>query len=119
MGEGERLLRGSMVVIEIENPTPPDAQGCIEQYFAELNARFEGGFDPSRSIPADAHELVRPAGALLIARLHGRAIGCGALKFHARAPAERKRMWAAPESRGLGLGRRPWMELERKARSGA
>jgi DNA-binding MarR family transcriptional regulator/GNAT superfamily N-acetyltransferase len=118
MSEVERLLRASMVVIGIENPTTPDAQWCIEQYFAELNARFEGGFDPSRSIPADAHELVRPAGALLIARLHGRAIGCGALKFHARAPAELKRMWVAPESRGLGLGRRLLMELERHARDG-
>jgi len=27
-------------------------------------------------------------GLLLIARLHGRPIGCGALKFHQRRPAE-------------------------------
>jgi len=116
----ERLLTASLVKIGIEDPTTSDAQWCIDQYFAELNTRFEAGFDPSRSISADAHELVPPAGALMIARLRGRAIGCGALKFHRRAPAELKRMWVAPEARGLGLGRRLLVDLERHAKeSGA
>jgi GNAT superfamily N-acetyltransferase/DNA-binding MarR family transcriptional regulator len=116
MTDVERLLRASMVKIGIEDPTTPDARWCINQYFAELNTRFDAGFDPSRSISADAHELAPPAGALLIARLRDRPIGCGALKFHRRAPAELKRMWVAPEARGLGLGRRLLVELERHAR---
>ncbi len=116
MTEVERLLRASMVRLAIEDPTTPDARWCIEQYFAELNARFEAGFDPSQSISAGAHELVPPSGALLIARLRGKALGCGALKFHPDAPAELKRMWVAPEARGLGLGRRLLLELERHAR---
>ena len=33
-------------------------------------------------------------------------IGCGALKFHRRAPTEIKRMWVAPSARGLGVGRK-------------
>ena len=120
MTDVERLLRASMVKIGIEDPTTPDAQWCINQYFAELNRRFEAGFDPARSISADVNELVPPAGALLIARLRERPIGCGALKFHHRAPAELKRMWVAPETRGLGLGRRLLHELERHAKeSGA
>ena len=57
-----------------------------------------------------------PSGALLVARLRGGPIGCGALKFHTGAPAELKRMWVAPEARGLGLGRRLLGELERYAR---
>ena len=48
-------------------------------------------------------------------RLHGRPIGCGALKFHQRRPAELKRMWIAPAARGLGVGRRLLGELERTA----
>ena len=56
-----------------------------------------------------------PLGALLIARLHGRPIGCGALKFHTPAPAELKRMWVSPDARGLGLGRRILRELEQHA----
>ena len=116
MAEVERLLCASMVGIEAEDPTTPDARWCIEQYFSELGARFEAGFDPSLSIPADAHELRSPAGALLVARLRERPVGCGALKLHSGAPAEVKRMWVAPEARGLGLGRRLLHELERYAR---
>jgi GNAT superfamily N-acetyltransferase len=105
-----------MVSVTIEDPNTPDASWCIDQYFAELHARFDAGFDPAQSISADADELTPPAGALLIARLDGRAIGCGALKFHPDAPAELKRMWVAPEARGLGLGRRLLEELEKHAR---
>jgi DNA-binding MarR family transcriptional regulator/GNAT superfamily N-acetyltransferase len=116
MGEVERLLGASMVSFAIEEPSSADARWCIEQYFSELDARFEAGFDPSLSIPADVRELSPPAGVLLIARLRAQPVGCGALKFHPGAPAELKRMWVAPEARGLGLGRRLLQELERLAR---
>lgn len=114
----ETLLRASMVKIAVEDPTTRDARWCIGQYFAELDRRFETGFDPSRSISADAEELAMPKGLLLVARLRGDPVGCGALKFHGRAPAELKRMWVAPELRGSGLGRRLLRELERQARKG-
>jgi len=117
MTDVERLLRASTVTIAVEDPATPDARWSIEQYFAELNSRFDAGFDPSQSISAGVHELVPPAGELLIARLRGRPIGCGALKFHRGAPAELKRMWVAPDARGLGLGRRLLLELERHARA--
>ena len=110
------LLRASAISIDVEDPTSADARWCIGEYFAELNRRFEAGFDPAQSIPADADELVRPAGLLLIARLRGAPVGCGALKFHADAPAELKRMWVAPQARGLGLGRRLLQALEHQAR---
>lgn len=116
MSTVERLLQASIVAFAIEDPRSADAQWCIDQYFAELNARFESGFDPSRSISADADELTPPAGALMIARLRVRPIGCGALKFHSGKPAELKRMWVAPEVRGLGIGRRLLLELERYAK---
>src|SRR5271163_238076 len=115
MTEVDRLVRASMVRIAIEDPAAADAHVCFEQYFAELNERFEAGFNPARSIPADAQELKRPAGILLIARLGDRPVGCGALKFHGDEPTELKRMWVAPAARGLGLGRRLLSELERFA----
>src|SRR5215467_5878834 len=65
----ERLLRASMVTIAVEDPTSRDAMWCIAEYFSELDRRFETGFNPARSIPADAEELVVPRGALLVARL--------------------------------------------------
>ena len=69
MQEVERLLAGvahrrSLPRIRRRD----DARWCIEQYFAELAARFEGGFDPARSIPAAAEDLTPPAGLLLVAR---------------------------------------------------
>ncbi|MFA9563599.1 MAG: GNAT family N-acetyltransferase [Acidimicrobiales bacterium] len=108
----ERLLTAGLVEIAVEDPTTDAAQHCISQYFAELNQRFDSGFDPTISNSADADELTAPAGLLLIARLHGDPIGCGALKFHTGEPVEIKRMWVDRSSRGLGLGRRLLGELE-------
>ena len=116
MAEVERLLRASLVRVAAEDPTSPAARWCIRHYFSELDARFRTGFDPARSISADGRELMAPTGALLVARVRQQPIGCGALKFHRGAPAELKRMWVAPEYRGLGLGRRLLLELERHAR---
>jgi GNAT superfamily N-acetyltransferase len=112
----ERLLTASLVEIDVEDPTSRAAQLCMRSYFAELEARFETGFDPARSIPADAETLTEPAGLLLLARLREEPVGCGALKHHGPEPAEIKRMWVARTVRGLGLGRRILDELERCAR---
>jgi DNA-binding MarR family transcriptional regulator len=111
----ERLLSASLVEISAEDPRSPDARWCIGRYFAELTRRFETGFDPAASIPADDEELTPPRGLLLVARLRGRAIGCGALKHHPGDPTELKRMWVEHDARGLGLGRRLLRELEREA----
>ena len=115
MGQVEHLLEATMIRFETEDPTSADAIWCFEQYFAELNARFEAGFDPARSISADALELVPPRGALVIARLRDKPVGCGALKLTKKRAAELKRMWIAPALRGLGVGRRMMNELERVA----
>ncbi len=116
MAEVERLLAASMVRVEVEDPASPDARWCMQQYFAELDRRFEGGFDPAASISADASELTPPAGALLVARLRRRPVGCGALRLRPDRVGVVKRMWVAPETRGLGLGRRLLRELEEVAR---
>jgi GNAT superfamily N-acetyltransferase len=112
----DRLPRADRVEFAVEDPDSRDARWCIGRYFAELDSLFQAGFDPSLSISADPAELTPPAGELLIARLDGRAVGCGALKFHPGAPAELKRMWVLPDERGIGLGRRLLAELERHAR---
>jgi DNA-binding MarR family transcriptional regulator/GNAT superfamily N-acetyltransferase len=116
MGVVERLLTAGLVEVDVEDPASTAARVCIASYFAELDARFDAGFDPSLSIPADVEELTEPAGLLLVARLRGEPIGCGALKLHGREPAEIKRMWVAAPARGLGVGRRILGELEERAR---
>jgi ribosomal protein S18 acetylase RimI-like enzyme len=112
----ERLPRADAVEFAVEDPNSREALWCIGRYFAELDSRFRAGFDPSLSISADPAELTLPAGELLIARLDGRAVACGALKYHPDAPAELKRMWVSPDDRGIGLGRRLLAELEEHAR---
>jgi DNA-binding MarR family transcriptional regulator/GNAT superfamily N-acetyltransferase len=115
MAEVERLLAASAVQVTVSDPRHPDARACLQAYFTELSHRFDGGFDPGRSISADDGELTPPAGLLLVATLHGEPIGCGALKLHGGDPAEIKRMWVAPAARGLGLGRRLLADLEAHA----
>ena len=117
MADVERLLQASMVTYEVEDPAGADAKWCFEQYFTELNRRFDTGFEPARSISAEPDELTPPAGLLVVARLRCRVIGCGALKFHPKKQADLKRMWVAPDVRGLGVGRRMLFELERHARA--
>ena len=116
MGVIERLLTAGLVEMRIEDPRSAAARFCLESYFAELDTRFDTGFDPARSIPADAEELTEPAGLFLVARLHGEPIGCGALKLDGDVPFYIKRMWVAPSARGLGVGRRILHELEDHAR---
>jgi DNA-binding MarR family transcriptional regulator/GNAT superfamily N-acetyltransferase len=115
MAEVERLLVASAIQVSVRDPREPPARSCLRAYFSELARRFESGFDPGRSISADDQELTLPAGLFLVATLHSEPVGCGALKFHDRAPAEIKRMWVSPAVRGLGLGRRILTELEAQA----
>jgi DNA-binding MarR family transcriptional regulator/ribosomal protein S18 acetylase RimI-like enzyme len=117
MGDVERLLTRSLVEISIVDPAHRDAQACLRAYVTELGERFDTGFDPARSIPAELHELRPPAGLFLVARLRSEPVGCGALKLHGQEPVELKRMWVAPSARGLGLGRRLLAELERHAQT--
>jgi GNAT superfamily N-acetyltransferase/DNA-binding MarR family transcriptional regulator len=115
MAEVERLLVAAAVQVTECDPRHLDARACLRAYFSELSRRFDGGFDPDRSISADDEELTPPAGLLLVAAQYGEPVGCGALKFHGDGPAEIKRMWVSPAVRGLGLGRRLLAELEARA----
>ena len=108
-------LRTPAFVFAVEDAASPDAQWCLAQYFAELASRFEQGFDPARSLPADAASMTPPNGAFVVARREGRAVGCGAFKMQPDRRAYLKRMWISRDARGLGLGRRMLSELERVA----
>jgi GNAT superfamily N-acetyltransferase/DNA-binding MarR family transcriptional regulator len=117
MATVERLLTAGLVTVAIEPPASDAARYCLDSYAAELNERFEAGFDPTVSISAGAEELAEPRGLLIVARLRGEPVGCGALKLQDTVPAYIKRMWVAPRARGLGLGRRLLAELEAQARA--
>jgi DNA-binding MarR family transcriptional regulator/GNAT superfamily N-acetyltransferase len=115
MADVERLLTASMVEVDPIDPAHPNARHCLHAYFTELDRRFDTGFDPALSISADDEDMRPPAGLFLVATLHAKPIGSGALKFHDKAPAELKRMWVDESVRGLGVGRRLLSELEDQA----
>ena len=50
-------------------------------------------------------------------RRNGSLLGCGGFKRDTGEAAYLKRMWVAPEARGLGLGKRLLRALEDKARA--
>jgi len=114
MAEVEHLLAASLVEIHEVDASDADAQLCLREYFAELDRRFDAGFDHVLT-PAELAAMRPPAGLFVVATLHGEAVGCGGLRFHGDEPTELKRMWVAESARGLGLGRRLLEELEARA----
>ncbi len=116
MATVERLLTAGLVEVTVEDPTSADAAACLGAYFAEIDERFASGFDLDEALPFAPSDMVEPEGLLLVARLAGEPVGCGALHFFAGGVADVKRMWVSPTARGLGLGRRMIAELEAHAR---
>jgi GNAT superfamily N-acetyltransferase len=103
------------VAIAPEPATGTAALYCLGEYYRELGDRFDGGFDPELSLFPALDELAPPRGIFLVARLHGRPVGCGGLKPISAEAAYLKRMWIAPDARGLGLARRLLSALEEQA----
>jgi len=117
MADVERLLTAGLVELTVEDPHSEDATACLQAYFTEIDERFETGFDFDSAEPFDVGDMVEPEGLLLLARVDGDAIGCGALHFFPDGVADVKRMWVSPKARGLGLGKRLLAELEAEARA--
>lgn len=116
MAQVERLLSASIIKITAASASGAAAQYCLSEYYRELEARFEGGFDPELSLVPSLDEFAPPRGIFLVARMHGRPVGCGGLKPITAEAAYLKRMWIAPDARGLGLARRLLGALEDQAK---
>ena len=92
----------------------PDAQRLVEA----LDAGLAGLYQPSqmfgRNLQGEQTEAGR--GAFLVARVDGRAVGCGAIRLLAGGDAEVKRMYVEPATRRRGIGRTVLERLEETAR---
>lgn len=104
------------ITIEITDPRSEMSANCLQEYYAELAQRFEGGFDVARSADPDALDMVAPRGTFLLAMSDGLPIGCAGLKGTDKGYAEVKRLWIAPSARGLGLARKLMQAIEDSAR---
>jgi len=112
MTEVERLIRAAAVELCVVPPAGAEARQCLAAYFQELAARFDGGFDPGAGGADGDQEMAPPHGWFVVARLEGRAVGCGGLRRLDARTGEIKRMWTAPDARGLGVARRVLHRLE-------
>jgi len=117
MAEVHRLLQLAGLKVDRVDPASHAARWCVGQYFDELGRRFESGFDPAASLPADDRELTPPRGAFLVASVDGQSIACGAVKTISPGVGSLKRMWVAEAGRGLGIGRRMLEALEVESRA--
>ena len=112
-------LAASSVSFHTVDPVSDVAQVAVGGYFAELDARFPGGFDAQGQSTKDAHLLAAPHGAFVVALRDaegGPALACGGVQTITGPDGvtygEIKRMWVSPEARGLGLGSRLLRHLE-------
>lgn len=117
MATVDRLLTASMVEFAVVDPAVPGAREATRRYLAELDERFETGYDSEHAISATDDEVRLPRGITVLATLHGEPVAFGLLKFSpdGRATAHLKRMWVSRDVRGVGLGRRLLATLEAQA----
>ncbi len=98
--------------IALESPRQPDIVALIQ----ELDRWNDDLYPPEASYLLSLDELDVPEVRFIVARLEGRAVGCGALWVHAGDYGEVKRMFSSPVVRGQGVGHRLLAEIERLAR---
>ncbi len=121
--EGQAALQNALE-IAAETLANPVAEALIAALNGELSALYpEPGANHFR---LDPDEVAPGNGIFLVARWHGRPVGCGALRS-IREPAlvrelgsrvgELKRMYVAPDVRGQGIGRALLYRLETEGRA--
>ena len=98
------------------SPTDRLAATALGHYFAELDRRFPGGFDPGDADYAGAVARAPPPAPSSWPPATGEPVACGGVQEIAPGTGEIKRMWVDPAWRGAGLGARMLRHLEEEAR---
>jgi putative acetyltransferase len=96
------------VTVAIETPNQPEVLGLIAASDVYMNALYP----PEGNFAVDIDALCNPDIAFVVARLHGKAAGCGAIKWYGDGTAELKRIFVADDARGNGIGRRIMDQLQ-------
>src|SRR5262249_47523891 len=97
------LVSGALPTIRRVSLVSPEARALIAALDAELTATYpEPGATHFRLEPDEVDE---GQGGFFVAELGSHALGCGAIRRLDPETVEVKRMFVAPEWRGLGLSR--------------
>lgn len=92
------------ITVSPEDPSTPEAQALLSAFVDEVRHRYDaapadvGYFEPSL--------VSGPKSAFLVARVEGRAVGCGALVPMEDDIVEIKRMFVLPNERGHGIAKK-------------
>jgi putative acetyltransferase len=103
------------MAIEIAVETP--LQDDVRRLVGELNEALLALTPPEHCYHMTVEQMAGGDTTVFIARDNGLAVGCGALKRHAGATGEVKRMYTRPSHRGLKIGARIVEQVERLARN--
>ncbi|WP_182524154.1 helix-turn-helix domain-containing GNAT family N-acetyltransferase [Nocardioides dongkuii] len=113
LATADLLVRAATVSLGTVDPASATARAATAQYFAELDRRFPGGFDPGDT--DDVSSMAAPAGAFVVAVSDGAPVACGGVQPIGEGVGEVKRMWVDDAWRGAGLGSRLLRRLEDEA----
>lgn len=102
------MTNGFMIEIKLETPDQPEVHALL----AASDAYMANLYPPESNHLLDVGALMRPEVQFLVARLEGRAVGCGAIVDSKEGWAELKRMYVAPAARGRNVGRLLLRKLE-------
>jgi putative acetyltransferase len=100
-----------MIELAIESPDQHEVHALLaasDTYMAQL-------YPQESNHMLDVSELCRPEVTFIVARMGGRAVGCGAIVESTNGWAEIKRMFVSPLARGQSIGRRLLQKLEATA----
>jgi putative acetyltransferase len=99
--------------VAVEDPRSAEVRALI----VALDDYLDGLYPPENNYLLDVEALCVPEVTFFVARVGGMALGCGALRALDACSGELKRMYVAPEARGLGIGRAILEAIERRARA--
>jgi GNAT superfamily N-acetyltransferase len=96
----------------------PLSAPIVQQLIKSLNAELESIYpeDGANFFRLEPEEVAEGRGAFLVAYLHEKPVGCGAIRLNEPGLAEIKRMYVDPTVRGRRVGRQIVNALEAHAR---
>jgi putative acetyltransferase len=100
-----------MVVVAPESPQQEEVLVLLRQSDAHAQALYP----PESNHLMDVDALAAPNVRFFVARIDGKAVGCGALVLGRAGKAELKRMFVDPKARGRGVGRAVLQAIETAA----